>query len=115
MWFIIKPKGGVVGGAFLKSIFAENEVKQLLSYKIAHRTRIYAVEVEGDELKTRWGVEAEILVKAESLELGPGWERYQIEEEESWWSPDYITIKLKRGDTVIATKVKQRQEKTQPL
>ena len=84
MWFVIRTRdrGGM---SFLRSLIANNSVKQLYA-KVVYRVTIYAVEVDGDGLVLNSPYE--LVLKTESLELGDGWE---------WVDVDYRVLRHRCG------------------
>jgi len=73
VWYVIKPKVG--GLAFLRALLRWNKPREVYVRQVAHRTSIYAVNVDKD----LWFLPPhEVILRAGNLELGEGWERVEV-------------------------------------
>ena len=89
MWVVLKPRG-LAGLAFLRALLADavGEIRELHVRTVGRRLNIYAVRIEPTNDIEKKLIEQgvyfkgsgyyELLLSAESLRLGDGWERIEI-------------------------------------
>ena len=77
MWYIIKPKERKGGLVFLRSLIANNDIKQLYAKQVYRGVNIYAVELD-DKSKLVLNTPHDVLLKTNNIELGDGWEKIEV-------------------------------------